>query len=84
MFSVVSLIWEGASLALVDQPYIDDATVKIPYGVDVLLHWPTSHPMFCFPIGLVKTEYDFIVSSIETGQGRWIPVIAVVSVNVNC
>ena len=24
-----------------------------------------------FPIGLVKTESDFIVRSVETGLGRW-------------
>ena len=36
-FSLTS--WgEGASLALVDQPSCDGVTIKIPYGVDVLLH----------------------------------------------
>ena len=29
---------EGASLALVGQPSSDGITIKIPYGVDVLLH----------------------------------------------
>ena len=33
-----------------------------------------------FPIGLVKTESDFIVSSVETGLGRWTLVIAMISV----
>ena len=45
--------------------------------------------MFCinqlrtpsFPIGLVKTESDFIVRSIETGLGRWTPVVAVINVD---
>ena len=32
-----------------------------------------------FPIGLVKTESDFIVRSVETGLGRWTLVVAVIS-----
>ena len=42
------------------------------YGVDVV-HWPV--------IGLVKTESGFIVRSVETGLGRWILVVAVISVD---
>ena len=38
---------EGASLSLVGHPN-DDITIKIPYGVDVLLHWPASHPIFSY------------------------------------
>ena len=34
-----------------------------------------------FPIGLVKTESDFIVRSVETGLGRWTLVLAVISVD---
>ena len=34
-----------------------------------------------FPIGLVKMESDFIVTSVETGLGRWMLVVAVVSVD---
>ena len=34
-----------------------------------------------FPIGLVKTESRFIVRSVETGLGRWMLVIAVISVD---
>ena len=34
---------EGASLALVGHPSSDGAIIKIPYGVDVLLHQPVSH-----------------------------------------
>ena len=32
-----------------------------------------------FPIGLVKTKYDFIVRLVETGLGRWMLVVAVIS-----
>ena len=60
---------EGASLALVGHLFSDGITIKIPYGVYVLLHWPS------FPIGLVKTKSDFIVRSIETGLGRWMLVV---------
>ena len=31
-----------------------------------------------FPIGLVKTESDFIFRSVETGLGRWMLVVAVI------
>ena len=34
-----------------------------------------------FPIGLVKTESGFIVWSVETGLGRWMLVVAVISVD---
>ena len=34
-----------------------------------------------FPIGLVKTESDFVVRSIETSLGRWTLVVAVISVD---
>ena len=33
------------------------------------------------PIGLVKTESGFIVRSVETGLGRWMLVVAVISFN---
>ena len=39
---------EGASLSLVGHPSNDGITIKIPYGVDVLLHWPASHPIFSY------------------------------------
>ena len=32
-----------------------------------------------FPIGLVKTESGFIVTSVETGLWRWMLVVAVIS-----
>ena len=47
---------EGASLALINDPFSDGATIKMPYGVDVL-HRPA-------------TESGFIVRSVETGLGR--------------
>ena len=34
-----------------------------------------------FPIGLVKTESDFIIRSVETGWWRWTLVAAVISVD---
>ena len=34
-----------------------------------------------FPIGLFKTESGFIVGSVETGLGRLMLVVAVISVN---
>ena len=45
--------------------------------------------MFCFdqlhtpffPVGLVKTESDFIVRSVKTSWGRWTLVLAVMSVD---
>ena len=37
-------------------------------------------PAFC--IGLVKTESDVIVRSVETGLGRWAVVVGVISVDV--
>ena len=34
-----------------------------------------------FPIGLVKTESEFIVRSVETGLGRGTLVVAMISVD---
>ena len=34
-----------------------------------------------FPIGLVKTESGFIIRSVETGLGRWMLVLAVISID---
>ena len=34
-----------------------------------------------FPIGLVKTEFDFIVRSVETSLGRLTLVVAVIIVD---
>ena len=35
-----------------------------------------------FPIGLVKIDSNFIVRSVETGLGRLMLVVAVISINV--
>ena len=56
---------EGVSLALVGHPSSDGVTIKMPYGVDVFDQLRTSS----FPTGLVETESDFIVRSIETALG---------------
>ena len=54
-------VWgEGASLALVGPSYNDAVTIKVSYGVNKCLCTPS------IPIGLVKTESDFIVRSVET------------------
>ena len=52
------------------------------YEVDVL-NCPTLHPIFSYwiPIGLLKTEYGFIFRSVKTGFGRWMLVVAVISVD---
>ena len=45
---------EVSSLALVDHTSGDGVTVKLPSGIDVLLHPPALHPiLFCW---LVKTD----------------------------
>ena len=42
---------EGASSALVGHPSSDGITIKIPYGLDVLLHWPALHSIFSYLVG---------------------------------
>ena len=42
---------ESASLASVGHPSSDGVTIKIPYGLDVLLHQPISHPIFSCWVG---------------------------------
>ena len=42
---------EVVSLALVGNPSSDGITIKIPYGVDALLHRPASHPIFSYWVG---------------------------------
>ena len=62
-------LWgEGTCSAFIDYPSSVCATIKMSHGVDVLLHRPALHPIFS--IGLVKTEYDFIVRSADTDLGR--------------
>ena len=82
MSSGVSLIsWgEGTSLALVPHPSRDGVTIKILYGVDVLLHlFLHLAPIFFY--WLVKTECDFIVRLFGTGLARLTSVVAVISVD---
>ena len=51
---------EGASITMVGHYSSDGVTIKVPDGVDILLHRPALHCIFpSFPIGLVKTESDF-------------------------
>ena len=64
-FSLTS--WgEVASLNMVDHPPGYVVTIKIPHGADQLCT-PS------FPIGLVKTESDFIVDQLRLAYGdkRW-------------
>ena len=42
---------EGASLAFVGHPSSYGIMIKIPYGVDVLLHQPALHPIFSYWVG---------------------------------
>ena len=39
---------EGFSLAMVDHPSSDGVTIKVPYGVYVLLNQPALHPVFSY------------------------------------
>ena len=72
---------EVVSLALAGQPSSDGIAIKNTFGVDVY-YIDQSHTL-SFPIGLVETESDFIVSSVETGLGRWALVVAVIFVDAN-
>ena len=42
---------ESASLALFDHSSIDGVTLKIPYGIDVLLHRRDLDPIFSYWAG---------------------------------
>ena len=68
---------EGTSLALISQPSSDGATIKIPYGIDVLSHRPGLHLIFSYWSFIV----NYIVRSVETGLGRWMLVVAVIIVD---
>ena len=62
---------ESPSLVMAGHPSSDGVTITISYGVDVLLHQPaSSYPRPAFLIGLSKTEFNFIVRSVETGLRR--------------
>ena len=60
---------------MVGHPSSGGVTIKKPYGVDVFLYQPASHPIF--PLGLV-TEFDVIIRLVETGLGRLRLVEAVI------
>ena len=70
---------ESTSLALVGHPSRDGVTIKILY--DRRFITSTSLTIPSFPNGLVKTESDVIVRSVETGWRRWTKVVAVISVD---
>ena len=73
MFREISLTsWgESPSLVMAGHPSSDGVTIKISYGVDVLLHQPAlSYPRAAFLIGVIKTEFNFIVRSVKTGLRR--------------
>ena len=62
---------ESPSLVMAGHPSSDGVTITISYGVDVLLHQPASSYLRpAFLIGLIKTEFNFIVRSVETGLRR--------------
>ena len=42
---------DGALLALVGHPCSDGIMMKLPYGVDVLLHLPALPPIFFYRVG---------------------------------
>ena len=42
---------EGASLALVGHPSSNGVTMKVPYGLDILLHWLASPLIFSYWVG---------------------------------
>ena len=49
--SAFTSLGECVSLALVGHPSSDGFPIKIPYGVDVLLYRPASHPIFSYWVG---------------------------------
>ena len=70
---------EGVSLTLVGHPSNDVVMIKIiVWQMFYYIDQPSTRS---FPIGLVKNEFDFIVRSVETGLGRWMLVVAVISVD---
>ena len=47
----LTLLGEGASLALIGPPSSDGVLIKIPHGVDVLLYRPAPHPIVSYWAG---------------------------------
>ena len=76
---VILTSWvEGTFLALVGHPSSHVAT-KVPWRQ---MFYCINQPCpLCFWIGLVKTESDFIVRSVETDLGRLMLVVAMISVD---
>ena len=63
---------EGASIALVGHPSSGGITIKIPRGVDVLLHRPASHPHL-FLLGWLKLNLTLLLDQLRLAKGhdRW-------------
>ena len=59
-------------------PSSDGVTIKMPYGQIIYIYQLRTSS---FPIGFVKTEFGFIVRTVETGSGRSTLVVAVISVD---
>ena len=68
---------KGASLALAGHTSSDVVTIKIPYGVDNLLHRPAVHPFFSYWVG----QNWIWILSVEIGLRRLPVVVAVISVD---
>ena len=49
--AILTSLREGAFLALVDIASSDGVTIKIPYGIDALLHRPVLHLIFFYWVG---------------------------------
>ena len=55
---------EGAYLALVGHPSSDGITIKIPFGVDVLLHQPALHHQL-FLLGWLKLNLILLLDQLR-------------------
>ena len=49
--AILTSLREGAFLDLVDIPSSDGVTIKIPDGIDALLHRPVLHLIFFYWVG---------------------------------
>ena len=70
VYSQVSLTsWgEDVPWALAGHSSSDGVTKKIPYGVNLLLHQPTSNLIFFCWVGY---NWIWIIRSVETDLGKW-------------
>ena len=57
--------WGGASLALVGHPSSDGTTIKLPYGVDVLLYRSTSLAHHLFLLGWLKLNLILLLDQLK-------------------